>query len=252
MGLFVMFVTLCATLPANAAEHYEGDAYAVGDGRLLYRESHWLYEDAGVDTRIVLYHCPDGAPFARKRIRVSSNAQAPVFVLVDARNGYTEGIRGSGDARKVFVRANKAAFEHAALVSIHADTVIDAGFDAFVRSHWDTLSSGSMAPLSFIVPARLAALDFNVHRVDDEVIDGRAARRFRLALASWYGGFLPHIDVVYDLATRCLLRFEGIGNVRGTNGRNLDVRIEFSGKKLPASAADVAAASTVSLTGLCL
>ena len=189
-----MIAALCAAFPVKAAEHYEGDAYAPGNGRLLYRESHWRDQGAGVDTRIVLYRCPDGTAFARKRIRVVPNAQAPDFVLVDARYGYSEGVRSKGDAREVFVRANKTAAERVAPIRIQAETVIDAGFDAFVRTHWDALSGTRATPLSFVVPSRLAALDFNVRRIDGETIDGHAVRRFRLALASWYGGLLPHID----------------------------------------------------------
>ena len=252
-ALCVTIAGLCVAFPVKAAERYEGDAHAPGNGRLLYRESHWRDRGAGVDTRIALYRCPDGTAFARKRIRVVSNAQAPDFVLVDARNGYSEGVRSKGDAREVFVRANKTAAERVAPIRIQAETVIDAGFDAFVRTHWDALSGTRATPLSFVVPSRLAALDFNVRRIDDETIDGHAVRRFRLALASWYGGLLPHIDILYGVGTRRLRRYEGIGNVRDIDAHNLDVRIEFTAQKrdLPASAADIAAAAAAPLTGVC-
>lgn len=67
----------------------EGKVYALSDGHLMYRESHWLYDD-------------DGHP------------QAPDFELDDARRGYREGVRSSGDQRSVFVRASRSATERSA------------------------------------------------------------------------------------------------------------------------------------------
>jgi hypothetical protein len=181
-------------IQSSAVEHYEGDAYATAGGTPLYRESHWRYDEDGVAAGLVLYRCPDGSPFARKHIRATTSAQAPDFDLLDARNGYTEGVRGKGEAREVFVRANASAPERMATLEDHADLVVDAGFDAFVRTHWDALNR-SAAALDF-VPSRLGAMNFEVSRIGAETIDGQAAQRFRLALASWYGGLLPHIDVV--------------------------------------------------------
>jgi hypothetical protein len=40
-----------------------------------------------------------------------------------------------------------------------------------------------------------------------------------VVLARWYGGFLQHIDVAYDALTHTLVRYEGIGNIRGADAR---------------------------------
>lgn len=237
---------------ACAAVHYTGEATA-RNGSVLYRESHWLYQDNHVDTRLALYTCPDGRAFARKKVWDRPNAQAPDFQFDDGRDGFSEGVRSKDGKRHVFVRALANAPEQSAAFNTASDTVIDAGFDAFVRTHWDALADHSALPISFVVPSRLAALGFSVRRVDDERIDGRAARRFRLVLARWYGSFLPHIDVVYDTMTRNLLRYEGIGNIRGADTRNLDVRIDFpaNARSDGASEADIAAAAATPLNGIC-
>ncbi|MEE7548937.1 hypothetical protein HF319_19710, partial [Xanthomonas sp. Kuri4-1] len=72
---------------AGATTRYDGDAQAAEGGRLLYRESHWVEPDGG---RVVLYRCPGGAAFARKQVGGGSD---PEFELVDARDGYREGVR---------------------------------------------------------------------------------------------------------------------------------------------------------------
>src|ERR1700684_3795207 len=51
-----------------AGQYYQGYAYAAADDRLLYRETHWLYAENGVEHRLVLYSCPDGEPFVRKQV----------------------------------------------------------------------------------------------------------------------------------------------------------------------------------------
>ena len=201
----------------------------------------------------MLYTCPDGKAFARKHVWNQPNARAPDFEFDDARDGFNEGVRTQNGARRVFARARADAVERSAVFATGNDTVIDAGFDAFVRSHWDTLADSSALPISFLVPSRLAPLKFSVRNVGDERIDGRDARRFRLVLASWYGGFLPHIDVVYDMSSHALLRYEGIGNIRGADARNLDVRIDFPPTEHTndASAADFSAAMSTPLNGAC-
>ena len=237
---------------ACAAVHYTGEA-TDRNGSVLYRESHWLYQDNHVDTRLVLYTCPDGKAFARKTVWDRPNAQAPDFQFDDARDGFSEGVRSADDKRYVFVRALANAPEQSAAFDTVGDAVADAGFDTFVRTHWDALAATSALAISFVVPSRLASLGFSVRRIGDERIDGREARRFRLVLARWYGGFLPHIDVVYDTATRNLLRYEGIGNIRGADTRNLDVRIDFpaNARSDGTSDADIAAATATPLNGTC-
>ncbi len=237
---------------ASAAVHYTGEATA-RNGSVLYRESHWLYQDNHINTRLVLYTCPDGKAFARKTVSDRPNAQAPDFQFDDGRDGFSEGVRSADGKRHVFVRALANAPEQSAPFDTVSDTVIDAGFDTFVRAHWDALAATSALPIFFVVPGRLAPLGFSVRRIGDERIDGREARRFRLVLARWYGGFLPHIDVAYDTVTRNLLRYEGIGNIRGADARNLDVRIDFpaSARSDGASDADIAAAAATPLNGTC-
>lgn len=230
----------------------QGKAYATSDGHLMYLESHWLYDDAGTPARLVLYRCPDGKPFARKRLHQDGNPQAPDFVMDDARTGYQEGVRRKGDHRVVFVRNSHDAVEKTAPLDESPLPVIDAGFDAYIRAHWDSLGTGDHDSVPFLLPSRLGTLTFKVSRQADGTVEGRSARRYRLSLSSWIGFALPHIDVAYDAQSRQLLRFTGIANVRGAGGNNVRARIVFD----PASnrmvdATELAAALHQPLDGRC-
>ena len=50
----------------------------------------------------------------------------------------------------------------------------------------------------------------------------------RLESSSWLSFLLPHIDVSYDLATRRLVHYEGLSNVRDVKtGKNYRVHYEY-------------------------
>ena len=86
-----------------AAERYEGIAYSHGTDRIVYRETHWLFDRDGTQQRLVIYRCADGTPFGRKWVGAAPSATAPDFDYEDARDGYREGVRTEKNARLVFV-----------------------------------------------------------------------------------------------------------------------------------------------------
>lgn len=248
---------LCLALPlarafgATPAVHLEARAYA-DDGHLLYRESHWIFATAEGRTRLVLYRCPDGEPFARKWVRDHGRPTSPDVDLEDARRGYREGVRRRADGRReVFVRRDAGSAERSALLDDAPAPVIDAGFDAFLRAQWN-LDPDTGLSVPFLLPSRLGTLDLKVRRLPDQVIDGRPVRRFRLGLDSLVGFALPHLDVAYDARSRALWRFRGIANIRDVAGRNLSVRIDFAPPEPIADAsAAVQDATRQPLTGRC-
>lgn len=233
---------------------YEGTAYAIDGEAVLYRESHFLSAaraDAPAE-RIVLYRCPDGAPFARKRVVYGGPGEAPSFELFDARLGYREGVRDAGGTREVFVQRAPDAAEKRGPLPDAAGLVADAGFDAFVQRHWDELQRGETVRFPFLVPSRLDYFNFKVSKDGEAEVDGQPASVIRLALGSWWAFLLPHIDVVYGNADRTLLRFVGLTNVRDEEGDNLKARIEFPREsRRPLEEGAVAGALAVPLVAAC-
>jgi hypothetical protein len=246
-----LLLTLLVACPAAAVQFQVGDAYAMGDGRLLYREQHWTYAQGGSDRRLVLYRCPDGAAFARKRVDAAPGAATPDIAFDDGRDAYSQRVVHEGDT--VALRVRDGDGERVATVPARTDAVIDAGFDAYVRKHWDALANGRARVVPFLVPDRGGWLDFRVRHVGDGREGGRAVRRLRMTLAAWYGFAAPAIELAYDLDTRRLLRFEGMGYVRDRHGGHPKVRIDFPDAPRDAGAAQgaIEAALRVPLTGRC-
>jgi len=162
-----------------AGQYYQGYAYASDDGRPLYREAHWLYGDSGIEHRLVIYSCPDGEPFVRKRVDTAPGTATPDVDLIDGRGGYREGVRTRDGRREVFAQADAHSPEHSAQLPLPPppNAVIDAGFDAFIRQHWDTLSGSGVSPVQFLVPSELRYLDFSARVLrDSRDGDGRNVR----------------------------------------------------------------------------
>jgi hypothetical protein len=239
-GLALILVAGAASA-APGITHYEGVAYAAS-GSVLYTESHWVGEDG---QRTVLYRCPGGQPFARKQ--VADGSAAPDFELVDARAQYREGVRGQGGARQMF-SATGAGSEVTYPVPQQSAQVIDAGFDSYVRQHWDALLQDQRTQIAFLVPTRRSNLALRIQPMPGK----DRTHQFKLALDAWYGAIAPSITVTYDDASRRLVRFEGVGNIRDAKGSYPKVRIEFPAKAVgSATSAQIQEAASAPLVNHC-
>jgi hypothetical protein len=234
MRSLVLAAALASSVPApdpppgTLSESFSGSAFALDDDRLLYRETHLVQAGADGAESIVLYRCADGRPFARKRSRDDGDAQQPDFDLVDARMGYREGVRWRDGRREVYVQRGRDRPELSAPLPKKdaAAAVIDTGFDAFVQRHWDELVRGDALRFDFLVPSRRRFYAFKVDRIEPEEPAPPGSITLRIGLSAWFAFLLPHIDLTYDLASRRLVRYEGLSNVRDLSGRNYRVRLE--------------------------
>ena len=222
---------------------------SVSGGRLLYRESHYV-ADGATSERWVLYRCPDGTPFARKHVLASLSPAAPDFMLEDGRDGYREGVRGDGKTRVVYAGEGRDG-ESARALAVPADGVIDAGFDAAVRAHWDTLVGGKAIELRFLVPSRKQFFPVRVQRIVGNDPPDAGTMQLRMRLATWFGFAIPDVTLVYGLVDRRLLVFNGTGNVRDSRGRYPRVRIEFDPRAGTASSDEFARIRNIPLDGHC-
>ena len=218
----------CAPLASAALIETRGDAVDIDTGKPLYTEIHLLRRDGDVAReRIVLYRCPDGRAFGRKTVADGDMPAAPTFRMEDAHVGYVEGARRDGaDVVSYFgFAADGAPVETP--IAPRPSLVIDAGFDAFIRQHWDALQAGQTLPMQFLVPSRGKAYTFRLAKLRDEQLQGAPASVFRLRLSGMLGWFASDIDVAYRNTDQRLMRFEGLTSVRIDRSDNLAARIDF-------------------------
>ena len=233
---------------AHAVQRYEGIAYTP-DGAVAYHETHWLYREDGVDRRLVLYRCADGTPFARKWLTELPSAAAPDFEFYDAGIDYREGVKGATGQRTVFTQGpGESTFRQRAL-QLGADDVVDAGFDAYIRAHWDAIAPQQPLHAAIVVPGRLETVPVLITETASS--DSRV-RRLVMRLDAWYRLVVPSITLDYERSNHRLLAFHGIGMVRDSRGRNLPVRIRFPPEQSESADLDeVRAAERAALSTAC-
>lgn len=241
---------LSVAMQAEASvQREDARAYASSDGRLLYTESHWVDASTSPSKRLVLYRCPDGQAFARKRVHPARSASAPDFAFEDGRDGYREGVSLLAGRRHGYLQ-QPGRPELRYPLQVPPDGVIDAGFDAAVRAHWESLTAGKEVRMRFLVPARKRFYPVRIRRTGSTTWNGIAAERLRMDLDQWYGFAVSPVHLVYARSDRRLLEFSGTGNVRDDRGRNPQVRIAFAPASRQVAVAEMAAASSETL-GAC-
>jgi len=248
-GLLLLLFPLLA--PAQAVQRQEGRAFAADGGSLLYRETHWLQGPPEALSRLVLYRCADGRPFARKWMTPQGSPQTPDFALEDGRDGYQEGVRGNGAARTVYVRATSDAKPVSRALEVPAGAVVDAGFDAAVRRYWADLLEGQPVAFQFLLPSRQRLVPLKLQRTAALTWKGQPAQQLQMKLDAWFGFAVPAVTLIYASADQRLLQFTGTGNVRDHKGRYPQVRVEFPSPPVAASAAELATARGQALVKTC-
>jgi hypothetical protein len=240
-------------MPLHATDrHYIGVAYALDGNAVRYREEHWLFDDRGTRVRLVLYRCGDGTAFARKWVRYVDVPWAPEFTFEDGRDGYREGVRRTANGQlDIYASRHRGAAPDSATLTPPADTVIDAGFDDYVRGHWRQLLQPDGLRADFVMPSRLGVLPLRLRPVPNT--GAEAVQRLRMSLDGWLGKLAPSVDLVYALSDQRLLRFEGISNIRDADGHTQRVRIEFprDGEQPAPSQAEITMAMSTPLAARC-
>ncbi len=243
----VLALALSSWLPASALERYVGRALT-GEGRLAYTETHWRYDRNGRPARLVLYRCPSGDAFARKDVLAVDAPWTPNFEFVDGRDGYREGVRGEGANREVFWQPSSGE-TRVRMLTVSDSSIIDAGFDEWVRHRWSTLSNAGVQA-QFLIPSRGKFLSVRMHRQPSSEVD---TVKFRLGWDSWLSGIAPSVNLTYSTPGQRLRVFEGIGTIRTASGEPWPVRIEFpaSARTQNAVSAEIDAARALPLDGKC-
>jgi hypothetical protein len=251
-GVFALCLSALAGLTDSASAQtgytgYEGNAFELSSGKMLYKETHYILTREGqVRERVVLYRCPNNAAFGRKLLRLPSNPLLPDFSFNDARTGHQEGMQEKAGKREISFRlASKKSLKSESIKETAA-MVADAGFDEFIRKNWAALKSGKSVPLDFVVPSQLDYLGFKVKFLRTVTLDNKAASVFKLAPSGFLSLFTSGIDVTYLDEDKSLRQFAGLSNIRDLSGENYEVKIDFPlnlRREYPDAAAQQAAAT---------
>ncbi|MDJ0778709.1 MAG: hypothetical protein QNJ85_12655 [Gammaproteobacteria bacterium] len=230
-------LTASVTAWAEPVGQTVGEAFDLESNELLYRETHCVI--GSEDAREVIYQNDAGDLIAHKRVDYRSGEFTPSFVQ---QNFYSrERIEVAMDDGRVLMSVRDEAQPEAVEVSSDApepgtQVVIDAGFDYFVRNHWDELVSGEIKEFAFPFAARSSLVDLRIRRFGCSY-ESETDQCFRLELSNWlYRMLAAPIELGYDATDRRLTRYRGLSNIGDGKGNGQVVDIRYDYDNVPAQA----------------
>ncbi len=233
-----------ATPPMNTEDiHVIGTAYDIKGREVLYTELHSLTQGPG---RQVRYISPQGEMVAKKEVDYSRSAIGPSF---RQENYWSNEVSlAQWDGNRLVMGFGPAGMSKASSAdpvnaikqkSLSVDkVVIDAGFDNFIREHWQALLSGQTLRYEFAVASKLTTLRMRIKldTCNDKIegIDYEQTVCFKTEPDNALFRLLSApIELSYQRNTQRLQRYRGRGNITNQQGALLDVDIRYEYISMP-------------------
>lgn len=203
-------------------------------GQLLYCEYH--YSEA--DQRKVLYVGPSGQIIATKLIDQTLSDIAPNIVQLDQRSGERREVRQLastiGSTFQLIYQKNRNTSAEQDTVTLKGDVIVDAGFDPFVREHWDELITDEVQRFNFIAPGRSDAIRLKLvpspkaSQCGQDTIDPKQALCLTLKVSNLVIGlFADNIYLTYDRSSKKLITYQGLVNLTDERGGSLSAILRY-------------------------
>ncbi len=220
-GFFVLSA-LCAQLQATPSDikvvQFEGKAYSLDSGELLYSEHHYinLNRSNQYDNAYVEYKAPDGELFANKDLDFSKHKLIPDMSFNDLRSNQTSLLTKTDNQVKV-EHIKKKDLQHETISIDNSKRIVaDAGFDRLVIKNWERLLAGKKIKFQILSLDRSELIDFKLETVDIN------EERLQLSIKpkSWLIRLvMDPIYLQYELSSKRLLEYKGLTNIlREKNG----------------------------------
>jgi hypothetical protein len=206
-------------------DDFTGYAYKDGTRQLLYKEesAETLVDQRPVED-VTKYYDPSGALIASRTLKFSASGYTPDFKTEDFRTGYMEGAEVKDNSVRLFVRESKTSPLKEKTFPLAERSVIDGGFNQFIKDKWNNLEQGQQLDFNFMVPSRLDYYSFRAIRVSETPSELIVRIEPGSMMIRWLAGA---IVVHYDKSTRRILSYEGKSNITDSKGTNLVVRLVY-------------------------
>lgn len=240
----LLVLTALALAPDGYAT--ETDGRVIGEARdlksdeFLYREIYCA--NGKPDEMEVIYRNDEDRVIARKMLDYSSGPTTPSFVQ---QNFYSsEVIEVDLKAGKVTMSVLDAAdSEPKKSSSTQTDgtipVVIDAGFDEYIRSNWDSLIAGEKQSFLFPFAERDQLIELRIKKAACSY-QSENHQCFKLELSNWFVRMLVSpIELGYDPELQRLMRYRGLSNIGDGKGNGSVVDIRYDYRQFPEMACNI-------------
>ena len=217
-----------------------GEAFDLKSDEPLYSETHCLSSDALA--REVIYRDVDGQLIAHKVLSYETGPTTPSFVQHNFYSQESIEVELKQDELTMTVKDANTS-ESGRVISTQPSpnlpVVIDAGFDAFVTTNWDSLLAGDNKSFQFPFAARESLVKLRIKPMGC-TYDSATDQCFSLEMNNWFLRMLVDpIELGYDAKLKRLTRYRGLSNIGDGKGNGLVVDIRYNYQDVPAKACAV-------------
>ena len=196
-------------------------------GQVVYHETSTInFEGSRPLSSSVVYSGPDGTVLGKLDSDFSQNLSAPIYLLQDLRSSIHQGLRYEA-GRMVAFRIDPKGEEKQKSFELTANdhtVVAGDGLRHFISHYLEELMNRKEMNVRLIIPGRLDVFDFllkvaasNKEVVEIELVIKNLLLRF----------FSTPQRFVFDLETKRLRQFEGVSNLRNSEGEMMSVDVTY-------------------------
>lgn len=220
--MYTSLALAAALWPADATEYCPptGDSIIIGVAfnsrhEFLYCE---YFSQVG-EHQIYVNYTRNGGAFASKELDYSSNSFIPTVKQIDQRTGETRIAKTDQHQVQLSYQASAGKKVEISNLAIEDVDMVDAGFDTFVKAHWDRLIAGESLSINFgsiahlkSLPLRIKSLPIN--KCSQQKNAPPAQHCFSVDIDnSLLRLLLSNIKISYDNNKR-LVQFSGVVNLQ--------------------------------------
>lgn len=227
--LLLFLLPLSIAIPARGADTlvYRGDAVDLKTRKPVFTELHREAVEGGRTLSLrTVYLGPSGDTIAERTLDFTAHPYLPRYHLEDFRTGLLEEARPEGGAVVVRHRPGRGKPTAEKRVEAPEPSVLDGGFNAFLKARLDELGRGGKARFHVVVPSRKTTFRFTAHA------EAAPEAGTRVLVAEPGNALIrmvaPRIELLYDAGTRRIKRFRGYSNITRADGTGFQAEVTYA------------------------
>ncbi len=222
-SLTLIATSLLLTDAAHAL-HTIGVARGGDDGGIRYIEHHEYLESGEHRVR---YFNPAGGLLLSKVITYPGLPQHPDITLNDLTRDLSVTVT-TNENQTVMTRATGEESPEVFNLDVTSDTIIDAGFDTYIRENWDSFETQPRQSFEFAAAGNPRLIKVTIERVDTSTTeDGEVLTHFQIVPDNFLVKLLLKRMILTYNEARQLDRYEGFTNLAVEPGQSRQVTIDF-------------------------
>lgn len=198
------------------------------DGKFLYCEQ----IDSQSKNALTIIYWNNGKKIAQKNLRYGEDFTRPAVEQIDSRSGEQRIAIIDGKNLTMKYQASQADKMKSTSVPLKDVDIVDAGFDYFIRQHWDKLQSGKGIDVKFASMAHQKVLPLRIRHLSDQKCHdlNSTIKEHHCYQVEIDNAFLRlllgNIKLAYDKQQR-LITYKGTVNIEDSAGESQIAKIDY-------------------------